>query len=137
MLITSQFKVFFFQSAVFCLLLCLLEINVSLNFAACRSKVCTTKLAPSCNSCKMYVLICRWSPDFSALIGQLLIIISFSSNIRATKQPARLCCRIFATEMVNVDSEQLANEIQSLSSTYKLLGCLGRYQRQGNDKYFV
>lgn len=130
-LITSQFKVFFSRVQSFAFY----KINVSLNFADGRSKVCTTKLAPSC--CKMYVLTCRWSPDFLALIGQLLIIISFSSNIRATKQPARLCCRIFATEMVNVDSEQLANEIQSLSSSYKLLGCLGRYQRQGNDKYFL
>lgn len=137
MLITSQFKVLFFQSAVFCLLLCLLEINVILNFAACRSKVCSTKFAPSCTSCKKYVLTCRLSPGFSALIGQLLIIINFSSNIRATKQPARLCCRVFPTEMVNLDSEQLANGIKSLSSSYKLLVCLGKYQRQGNDKYFV
>lgn len=137
MLITSWFNVFFFQIAVFCLLLFLLEINVSLNFVACGSKDCSTKLAPSCNSCKKYVLTCKWSPDFSALKGQPLIISSFFSNIRAINEPARPCCRIFAIEKVNLDSEQLANGIKSLSSRYKLLGCLGRYQRQGGGKYFV
>lgn len=71
------------------------------------------------------------SPDFSILIRQLVLIIS---NIRTISQPARSWYWIFATKMLNLDSEKLANGAKTVCPPInKLSGCVCRHQKQGSD----